>query len=703
MESLKVVFTYLQNPWLLGLAVLLCGAAAFLSYFRFLRERRLSILFLAGLRFVALLIAVIILLRPVLRYEKVVKQNLRCAVLVDVSRSMAIRDSVGGLSRFETACDIVRGKAIADLARAFDLQLLEFGDGVRPFDSEAGPRDEKTALREALRSVSAGSVPLAAVVLISDGGETEAGGEEFLSAVPLWAIPVGSGNGVWNCAVTDVKFDSVVLVGNRTRVTVSYEVRGEIPPGAQADAILKIGGEEGARKPLSLTEGSHILGFTVVPRRQGLVEGEVVIGPAPGEAFGEDNRRHFFFRAVKEKLRVLLYEPSPRWEFTFLLRALRKDPDLETIAVLRTASKQLHVEGTPPVPLMGGLPGSARGFSAFNVIVLGDVTGSDLLEGQAGGLLEYVRNGGGLIVVGGKRNLSGALEAAGVGPLLPAEAQGPPRPGRRRVFPVSAHHPVLRGLLGSLLSADGVSLRDVIPLGSLKPGAETLLAAGSPSGGGSFPVLVVHRFGKGRVAATGTEGTWQWAMNGSAARGELFHKRFWGQLVRWVSGRKEREKGAGLSISKRVVDAGESVTLHVAEGRGFPVTIEGPDGTKNVFFSEKGGRKEADFSPLRPGRYKAAFPSGGKEDSLVFYAEPNPAERATLSPAREALSGLARRSGGGVVKLPDLNELPRRIVRSFPGAVREVEETPEKNPLLLLLFTAAVCLEWFLRRRIFTV
>ena len=50
--------------------------------------------------------------------------------------------------------------------------------------------------------------------------------------------------------------------------------------------------------------------------------------------------------------------------------------------------------------------------------------------------------------------------------------------------------------------------------------------------GESEPVLVVHRYGKGRVGALATASTWRWQMLNEAD--DTSHDRFWRQMVRWL-------------------------------------------------------------------------------------------------------------------------------------------------------------------------
>ncbi len=696
MEAVKLSFTYLASPWAFGIAAGCVLLAALLSYARFFRgPHKGYVLILCVLRAIALAAALLVLMRPVLTYERVTPQERRLAVLIDASRSMSVRDAAGGSERFDAARRLAEGPIFEELARAFTVERLAFGGPAAPLAADTRPAAEETRLAEALRSAERGTLPLAGTVLLTDGNKTDA--EQAASAVPLWAVPFGSGRGAWNLAVRDVVVEQVVLVENQTVIEAVVYVDGEAPRG-ELDSTLVLGDTEVGTQKLSCAPGLQRVRFTAVVRTAGRIAGAISVKPGPSEAFGEDNSRHFFLEVVKDRLGVVLYEPAPRWEATFVARSLRSDKNLQVAAVQRTASEQLKIDGVPPVPLKGGLPAAAADYRKVAAIVLGDVKRSDLLAEQPRELVAYVEGGGGLIIMAGRANLAGELADAGLAPLLPAVGIGPPKKADLRVQVKAAAHPVLRTLAGALASA---TVGDIVPLGTLKPGAEVLLAA-SGEGKETYPLLVVQRFGKGQVVIVATGSTWQWVMAQGAQGGKVLHERFWGQLVRWVAGRKEEDSGARLVLSRRVLNAGEEMTFAAqgAAGAGS-VRITGPGGAQTLALA--GDRREAPFTPELPGKYEAEWKAGETAVKELFFVEPNPLEREALAPREDALYELGRDSGGGLVRLPEARELPRRILRSFPGVLTEVETTPEKNPLLFIVFVVAAGLEWVLRRRLFTV
>ena len=700
MEHVRIVFTYISELWQLAPIVFLCAALSFLSYLRFLRSPlRLRIVPLCFLRFLALLTAVVLLLRPLVRFQSIEKQNRRLAVLIDASRSMSIRDGVAGSGRFEEAVRFASSEIMEELGRAFDLRFYTFSTSLSPRSGGEVPEGEWTSLFSAVKNAGRGEPPLAACVVFTDGCETEDQPPRGFP-VPLWFVPVGSGRGVWNACVRSVRCEDVVIAGNETLIRAEVGAYGSIPP-ERIEVVLNVGDTEVARKPLRLREGLQRVAFTLKVRTPGEVAGRVSISAPGGQAFTDDDSWRFFLTVVKEKIGVLFVMRRPRWAGTFAARSLEEDANIRLCVVVRTANGQITVRGEPPGRLLGLLPAELQEYRRLRAVVMDELTAGDATGEQLQALLSFVREGGGLIVLAGASEPGkGALPV----PLLPASVSGPMRRGSFAVRPVSVDHPVLRGLLPFFSADPPFTVRTLVPLGGLRPGAEVVLAARDKEE--ILPLVVVQNFGAGRVAMVATGDTWGWVLREGRRGGKTLHDRLWGQLVRWAAGRERPRDGGLIEISRRVLSAGEELVIRPGGGKGrrLSVVIKDPAGKLRSF--ELGGRKHKTEIRLRPdklGRWEVSCSAGRVSEKRDFFVEANPVERERLVPDRELLGRLAKLSGGGVVELPDLPTLGRRVVRSFPGIVVEKEVSPEKNPLLFLVFVFLVCLEWALRRRFFTI
>ena len=115
------------------------------------------------------------------------------AVAIDASASMAYGE--GDRSRLQEVAGALQNGALAKLEDTFEVRLFSFAQTTTPLDSleSIPPPGPQTRIGDSLVQVlqSAGSIPLAGVVLFSDGAET--GGslsEERLTELASYGVPI---------------------------------------------------------------------------------------------------------------------------------------------------------------------------------------------------------------------------------------------------------------------------------------------------------------------------------------------------------------------------------------------------------------------------------------------------------------------------------------------------------------------------------
>jgi len=206
--DLDAGFPFLQSYGLLLLAVVLALAAVALfyrSYADVLPKRMLVAL--SAMRMAALALLILLLFRPIVRYDRVRAERPRVSVLVDDSLSMSVRDVPGLPDRLGRVRDYLSGAGkgrLADLGEDFAVELWAVGEAAR----RLAPTDEVLAgLAPAGRSSLLGGglsdvlkadrddPPLSKVILFSDGVDTSGrglGAEPGKLQVPVYCIGVGS-------------------------------------------------------------------------------------------------------------------------------------------------------------------------------------------------------------------------------------------------------------------------------------------------------------------------------------------------------------------------------------------------------------------------------------------------------------------------------------------------------------------------------
>ncbi|MFN9917615.1 MAG: hypothetical protein ACK53L_33830, partial [Pirellulaceae bacterium] len=110
------------------------------------------------------------------------------------------------------------------------------------------------------------------------------------------------------------------------------------------------------------------------------------------------------------------------------------------------------------------------------------------------------------------------------------------------------------------------------PVLRAKAGTEILAVhpeASSPSG--RLPLLVTQAYGVGKVLFMGTDGAWRWRKGVE----DLYHYRFWGQVVRWMAYQRNMATGESMRLyySPEQPDVGQTIFLNanVMEANGEPM------------------------------------------------------------------------------------------------------------------------------------
>jgi hypothetical protein len=309
------------------------------------------------------------------------------------------------------------------------------------------------------------------------------------------------------------------------------------------------------------SDRSYAVRFNVRLDKPGAQSLQVAVKPLKGEIRTDNNSRPFVINVADDKAKVLLVDGEARWEYHYLASALARDPTIQTESVIfhqprlgKIPEDELEKIGNPKLTM----PPQPDALVGFDCIVLGDVAPDQLPPQERARLEKYVADGGGtLVLVAGKRfmpltYLDGVLSPQNaidpLAKLLPIQSAVALHP--EKGFTIGLTHD---GKLTPLLQleADSGSSEEcwaALPrhfwgmVGKAKPGALALAFAQTEADRTTTPgaqekeqaVLVRQNYGFGRVLFVGLDSTWRWRHK----TGDLYHHRFWGQVVRWAAAEK---------------------------------------------------------------------------------------------------------------------------------------------------------------------
>ncbi|WP_437230830.1 hypothetical protein SH661x_002166 [Planctomicrobium sp. SH661] len=670
------------------------------------------------------------------------------------------------LSRLEIlrrACALHPDSPLDELQKLTTLQLSAFARSTVPIQADELKSTEDLTnldvgrshsnLAEATVAAREGNAtaPLAGVILLSDGHDTDSPAAAQLVSrlqglnVPVHTVLVGSEHRPRDLSVIHIDHPESVFLKDQPLVKTILQTAGF--EGESVNVLLD-DLDHPDRAPLKKTitpqsptsEVSFSLADLPVGRHRFRVRAEI----APNETREDNNSEDFSISVVDDRARILLIEGESRWEFRFLDAALNRD---EQISVDHVVFEQpfLRVLQQPFFPSSLEELETARDgetpFAAYDLVLIGDVSPQNLTAQRWQQLERYVRDEGGtLVLTAGKRFFPMAYRGTLAESLLPiqdlrevrledASQTGPPatRGFRLSISPDGEQVPMFQ------LDSDPAKARKIwsgLPghlwgiVGTARGGATVWASALKPGERASLEnerlnaLIVQQHLGSGQVIWIGLESTWRWRY----LVGDLYHHRFWGQLIRWAVSFKAAAGNDAVKVGLRepVIRTGQPAVIQARWDPRFLARHSDPD-AEAIFERRGDGPPVTQTIPLTPrpgnsllyegqalnlpaGEYTVRLKSKAAEPGLelpevvlIVNAELTP-ELQDVSANRALLEQIATSTGGKFLYVNELDQLP-----PFFKSANETERVREEIPLyghwvILVLFSGIAMTEWVLRK-----
>jgi uncharacterized membrane protein len=609
------------------------------------------------------------------------------AIVADNSQSMNIHDRDEAGSRGEAVHGLLNSASgwQRRLSADFDTRRFAFDAHLRSVDHFASLTFDgsRSSLNWALNSLSRRfrGLPLAGIMLITDGNATDAGEVAWDDLPAIYPIVVGRDQSpadvsVPRITVSETNFDAAP-------VTVRADIRASGVAGQEITAsLIDERGEELQTQTIASPRDDEptAVRFQLRPTEKGISFYRVRVSAGDSdarqgaEATLANNERLAVVDRGGGPYRVLYVCGRPNWEFKFLRRALAEDDQLELLGLVRIARREPKFafrskagESTNPLfrgfehpdeesaerydqpvlirlgtkdaeELRDGFPKTADELYRYDAVILDDVEAGFFSQDQLTLLQNFVsRRGGGLLMLGGPDSFAaGRYDRTPVGSLLPVytDQQSPNTAQGARyrlaLTPEGWLQPWVRTRQTEPEERKRLSamppFRFLTAIGNIKPAA-TVLAEVVDNAGAKHPALVVQRFGRGRSAALLIGDFWRWSLRGQAGK-ESDLEKSWRQTVRWLVAdvpqrvdvtvrAQDESQVGGVVVEVRARDA-EYLPLDNAQ-----VTIEvaTPGGKKLALEAEacddEPGAYEATYVPREPGAYRASVKASAPDGSPV--------------------------------------------------------------------------------------
>jgi len=760
--------------WAVILALLAVAGIAVGVYSREKAEApRVRRILLAGLRAAALSILVMLVARPAIIAEAAGQRPRTISMLIDNSASLkqvdrrfsaaeiarvaiaqgqmppdakpdapewqsAGRDGLSQATRLDVLKAAISNPQIRLRGRLEDvgpLRAFLFGAKSRRVDANAvtssiTAEEDRTAIYDSLLELVTAPEgdPPGTIVLMTDGLDNaskvnidEVAAECKKLGIDVQVYGVGSTES-GAVRLVDATIPETLFIDDVASIPVRWRYRSNEKVTARLTATLA--GREIASQDVHLTPGEGRTMLAVTPQKRADLppNPELVVGIHLKESLAAVDEIKKPVMVSERKVRVLVVDDAPRFEFKFLQPALSRDRRVEAAYYV--------VQGDPRAlkssPFIPAFPTRDKLFT-YDLVILGDVAPAVLGSDGVTTLVDYVREGGGLAVIAGRKHMPADYSDTVLAEALPVEftpVRFPPQaearttavkpeltaPGRRSEMLTLADTPEENERTWKELP--GMFWH--YPVTKLRPGATALLTLSKRMPDDTpMPILATQYYGKGQVMFLAAEESWRWRYNSEDA----LYARFWGQVVYQLGlphllGHGSRTQ-LTLDRSDAVVGRPGFVYARLFDSEFRPYVadkilaqIESLDASATA---ERVRNVTLDPIPGRPGEYRAllAHDSPGRFELRVTQPEPGQLNfRVILPPGHELepaglaadpLKELARATGGKFYREEDLINLPDNVIPKFaPFTARQ--ESLLWGPLALVLFVGLVSAEWVIRK-----
>jgi hypothetical protein len=594
-------------------------------------------------------------------------------------------------------------------------------------------------------------------VLFTDGADNARTplGDELLSlrakSVPVFTVGIGRDRFDKDIEIRRVETARTALKGSALVADVLVRQRGY--GGQKVPLVVEDEGRVVASQDVTLPADGDLapVRVHVAMNDAGPRTLTFKIAPQPGEQVTQNNAQQALVVVRDRREKILYVEGEPRYEMTFVRRAVASDSNLQLVTLQRTAdNKFLRLDVDNGEELAGGFPKTREELFKYRGIILGSVDASFFTRDQLQMLADFVGvRGGGMLLLGGRHAFGeGGYADTPLAAVMPVVIAGEAVPDsltfladiKPELTPAGAASAATQVAATDEKSSERwktmPEATSVNYLRGLKPGAVVLVNGVVPDGKRADgpeghvrhyeqPVLAYQRYGKGLAIALPVEDTYLWRMESDVD--DPTFVTFWRQLLRWltsdvpnritvtaqsdVTGQRDPiALTADIADSSFVMRNDAHVVAHLTAPSGATRDIP------MEWAVDRDGEYRATFTPDEAGNYQivadASTPSRGRAAADTSRDQTSDPTYVRVSPAEETsrefvdaemraslLQRISRETGGKFYTPATVSALPEDISLSKRGVTVVNQMDLWDMPFIFLMLVGLVCAEWAFRKK----
>ena len=331
-------FSFQSTPLTIFVSLVVMVLVCVLAFYAWKRSGyRRSVLLLELLRVAVVGLAVFLLNQPETVTQFVPSDKPTVVVLGDASQSMATKDV--GLESSSDELLRTRSKAIETLLDDATWEGVADDIDVVVESFAEGDEGDRTNLHDAIRNAQKEHPNLRALLLASDGDwndglpPVEMATRLRLQQIPIFTVPVGSPNRLPDIDLLSFDVPTFGVIGKTVRIP--FTVESSLPRDYSAVVTMKTSDGQAVTHDVRIAAmGRTTDAILWQPEQIGDYTLTLSIPSHPQERVVDNNERSTEIKIREEKLKVLIVETLPRWEYRYLRNALSRDPGVEVSCLL---------------------------------------------------------------------------------------------------------------------------------------------------------------------------------------------------------------------------------------------------------------------------------------------------------------------------------------------------------------------------------
>ena len=691
----------LQANWSMVLFVTAgCLFALWISYkhWRYSHLPKSKNLFLILLRLTAVFMVAFSLLKPEIITLKTQTDEPEIVIFQDISNSMNTKDFVIHkqteditAKRSEWLQSLIDSKFYSPLQKNFKVFVKTFaGEKNKKGEIDKSATDINYALGEETKNFK----NLRAVILLTDGdwnqGTSPVAAATKLRTknIPVFSVPVGSPFYLPDVVLNKVKVPAFCLVGEK--ISIPFQIENRMDTELSTKITLRSDfGTENTKDIIIAPHETYEDSILWQPKKTQLYNLTIDLPVQPGEFIKDNNSFSFSIDVKQDSIKVLIADSLPRWEYRYLLNALKRDPGVKVNSLLYLSNMKT-----------GGGVGYLKKFpnkkelAFYDVIFLGDIglgkgeLSSDDIKNIAG-VVKYL--GTGLVLMPGYQGRQYSFANTPIEDLNPVIIDPAKKNGIEN--DILSHLELTR--LGSshflLMLANTPDMNSSVwkrlpgfswnaAVLSAAPGANVLAVhSGLQTESGRMPLIATRSYGQGNVLFMGIDSAWKWRKGVE----DKYHYRFWGQVVRWMAHKRHLADKNGIRcfFVPETPEEGNTISLFASLYDSLNQPVEDADlkvavskGNKEFTFNliaqqGKWGVYKGNFIADENGEYNLKITSGKQNSEMEMQIKVGKVQKEQIGRPinMKILQDLSAITAGEVI-LPEnidsilqkINSLPKR-------------------------------------------